>query len=168
MSAEIQAVKTPATKTDMPHGIRRANVRTMNLRPLICVVPDATLAEILAQMKRAETDAVFVCDDGHVVGIVASRDILRRVTGGRLDMTGAVRDFMTTDFAQLTNDATIGQVVETMTERLVQHVAISDDGEFTGAISDLDIVTFLVESYPKETMNLPPVARQMMDTREGE
>lgn len=168
MSVEIQAVKTPSTKTDTPHGIRRANVRAMNLRPLICVAPDATLAETLAQMKRAETDAVFVCDNGHVVGIVSSRDILARVTGGRLDVTKAARDVMTKDFAQLTNDATIGQVVETMNQRGVQHVAISNNGDFTGAISDLDIVTFLVESYPKETMNLPPVAKQMMDTREGE
>ncbi len=168
MSAEILAVKTPSTKTDAPRGIRRTNVRTMNLRPLICVAPDATLAATLAQMKRAETDAVFVCDNGHVVGIVSTRDILRGATGGKLDMTKAARDFMTTDFAQLTNDATIGQVVETMNERGIQNVAISDDGNFTGAISDLDIVTFLVESYPKETMNLPPVATQMMDTREGE
>ena len=75
---------------------------------------------------------------------------------------------MVTAFAQLTSDATIGQVVETMNERAVHHIAIADNGNFIGAISDLDIVTFLVESYPKETMNLPPVTKQAMDTREGE
>ncbi len=168
MSAEIYDLETPLTKTDAPHGIRHENVRAMDLRPFICVAPDASLAQAFAQMKHAEIDAIFVCDDGHVTGIFSRHEVLACAADGTLDTTRPVRDFMVTDFAQLTSDATIGQVVETMNERAMRHVAITADENFTGAISDLDIVTFLVESYPKETMNLPPVTKQAMDTREGE
>jgi len=95
------------------------------LRPFICVAPDTSLAQAFEQMKHAEIDAIFVCEDGHVTGIFSRHEVLACTGDGTLNTARPVRDFMVTAFAQLTSDATIGQVVETMNERAVHHVAIA-------------------------------------------
>ena len=46
-------------------------------------------------------------------------------------------------------------------------IALIKDGQLIGSISVFDVITYLAESYPKETMNLPPVPAQVMDTPEG-
>ncbi len=160
-------------KTDMPRGVRHLSVRSISLRSFVCVAPDTTVEETLRRMTKAETDAIFVCDESQqVVGVFAHRDVLANVAANEkvfsLDLQKAISEVMTPDFARLDHTATLAQVVQVLNEDDKRYIAITDGDKFIGAISDLDIVTYLAETYSKETLNLPPVAHQMMDTREGE
>lgn len=164
---------TPASKTDRAHGARHANVLNLRLRPFICVTPATSVREAVERMAKEETDAIFVCDGGVPIGVVAYKDLLAREGSGgtTLDQAATVADFMRREVQSLGSDKTLGDVVQTMRESGRGYVAITKNAngeqQFIGAISDLDIVTYLAESYPKEAMNLPPVAAQAMDTREG-
>lgn len=172
-SAKVQH-DTPASKTDRAHGARHANVLNLRLRPFICVTPATSVREAVERMQREETDAIFVCDGGVPVGVVAYKDLLAREGGGggtTLDAAATVAAFMRGEVQALGSDRTLGDVVQMMRESGRGYVAITKhangEQQFIGAVSDLDIVTYLAESYPKEAMNLPPVAAQAMDTREG-
>lgn len=162
---------TLARKTDAAHGARHENVLNLRLRPFICVAPTTSVRETVERMEKEETDAIFVCDGGVPVGVIAYKDLIARDDKAVLDAAATVEDFMRREVQALGSDKTLGDVVQMMRESGRGYVAITKDAngeqQFIGAVSDLDIVTYLAESYPKEAMNLPPVAAQAMDTREG-
>jgi CBS domain-containing protein len=167
-AAQKDAPQTPADKTDAPHRARRDSVTLMETDDFVCIRPDTPLAEAIEQMKKDEGGCAIVCDDGgSVVGIFTERDLLNKIIGQEVDLNSPVSGFMSAAVATLSTDATIGDAVRVMNEKSYRNVPLVKDGQLIGSISVFDVITYLAESYPKETMNLPPVPAQVMDTPEG-
>src|SRR4051812_21610499 len=174
MSAENPAAaqksepQTPADKTDAPHRARKMSVTLMETDDFVCIRPETPLAEAIEQMKKDEGGCAIVCaDGGRVVGIFTERDLLNKIVGEQVDLNAPVSEFMSAAVETLTTDATIGDAVLVMNEKSYRNIPLVRDGQLIGSISVFDVITYLAESYPKETMNLPPVANQVMDTAEG-
>ena len=173
MSAEHPASarsepQTPADKTDAPRRARADSVTLLETADFFCVRPDAPLVEAIEQMKRDEGGCVIVCDEGgSVAGIFTERDLLNKVVGQPVDLNSPVGDWMSRAVETLSTDATIGDAVTLMNDKSYRNIPLVKDNQLIGSISVFDVITYLAESYPKETMNLPPVAGQIMDTPEG-
>ncbi|HYJ46544.1 MAG TPA: CBS domain-containing protein, partial [Pyrinomonadaceae bacterium] len=160
--------QTPADKTDAPHRARNDSVTLMETDDFICIKPETPLSEAIEQMKKDEGGCAIVCEDGRrVVGIFTERDLLNKIVGQQVDMDSTVKEFMSAAVETLTTDATIGDAVRIMNEKSYRNIPLVRDGQLIGSISVFDVITYLAESYPKETMNLPPVPAQVMDTAEG-
>ncbi|MDT4952483.1 MAG: hypothetical protein QOJ02_621 [Acidobacteriota bacterium] len=173
MSAEYPATQkseaqTPAAKTDAPRRARRDSVTLLETDDFVCIRPDTTLSEAVEQMKKDEGGCAIVCnEEGGIVGIFTERDLLNKIVGQGIDMNAPVRDWMSTEVETLTPDATVGDAVRVMNEKSYRNIPLVKDNQLIGSISVFDVITYLAESYPKETMNLPPVPAQVMDTPEG-
>lgn len=124
------------------------------------------LSQAIEAMKKDEGGCVIVLDDGRVAGIFTERDLLTKVLGAEVDLESPIKDWMQPLVETLTPEATIGDAVCLMNERSFRNIPIVKQGELKGSISVFDIITYLAESYPKTTMNLPPSA-QVMDTVDG-
>jgi CBS domain-containing protein len=119
-------------------------------------------------MKKDEGGCAIVCDEeGQIVGIFTERDLLNKIVGQEIDMNSSVRSFMSPAVETLSTDATIGDAVRIMNEKSYRNIPLLKDNQLIGSVSVFDVITYLAESYPKETMNLPPVPAQVMDTPEG-
>ena len=173
MSAEYPATQkseaqTPADKTDAPHRARQDSVTLLETDDFVCIRPDTPLAEAIEQMKKDEGGCAIVCDEsGQIVGIFTQRDLLNKIVGEEVDMNAPVRQFMSAAVETLTTDATVGDAVRVMNEKSYRNIPLVKDGQLIGSISVFDVITYLAESYPKETMNLPPDPAQVMDTTDG-
>jgi CBS domain-containing protein len=172
MSAEQSAghkrmPRTPEDKTDAPRRVRDDSVSLLETDDYVCIQPSTPLSEAIEQMKEDEGGCAIVCDDKGIVGIFTERDLLTKIIGEQVDLSLPVRDWMTPVVETLTPDATIGDAVRLMNERGYRNIPLVKDGQPVGSISVFDVITYLAESYPKETMNLPPVPAQVMDTPEG-
>lgn len=173
MSAEHTAAQksepqSPADKTDKPHRARQDSITLLETDDFVCIRPEASLAEALEQMRKDEGGCVMVCgDEGRLVGIFTERDLLNKVVGKEIDMNSPVGNWMSSSVVTLTPDATIGDAVRMMDEKSYRNIPLVRDGHLVGSISVFDIITYLAESYPKATMNLPPVPAQVMDSPEG-
>jgi CBS domain-containing protein len=172
MSAEQQQQKiepqTPADKTDAPRSVRSDSVTLLETDDFICIRPEATLAEAIEQMKKDEGGCAIICGEaGRIAGIFTERDLLNKVVGQQVDMKTPVGDLMSKGVETLTTDATIGDAVRVLNDKGYRNIPLVKDGQLIGSISVFDVITYLAESYPKETMNLPPVPAQVMDTPEG-
>jgi CBS domain-containing protein len=173
MSAEHPATQksgplTPEDKTDAPHRARNDSVTLMETDDFVCIHPDTPLSEAIEQTKKDEGGCAIVCEEqGRVVGIFTERDLLNKIVGQQVDMRSPVRGFMSPAVETLTTTATIGDAVRVMNEKSYRNIPLVKDGQLIGSISVFDVITYLAESYPKETMNLPPVPAQVMDTTEG-
>jgi CBS domain-containing protein len=167
VSAPQRAAQTPADKTASPRRARQSSIRNLQTDDFVCVETSTPLAEVIERMKEDEGGCAFVCDDGRVVGLFTEHDVLTRVVGSEVDLNQPVHNFIARAADTLPPDAMIGEAVEVMCEKGYQNIAVINDGRIVGSVSVFDVISFLAESYPKETMNLPPVPAQVMDTREG-
>src|SRR5215213_2173214 len=159
---------TPADKTDAPHRARQDNVTLLETDDFVCIRPETPLSEAIEEMKKDEGGCAIVCDTaGRVVGIFTERDLLNKIVGQEVDMSSPIKQWMSQAVETLGADATIGDAVRIMDEKSYRNIPLVKDGQLIGSISVFDIITYLAESYPKETMNLPPVPAQVMDTPEG-
>ncbi|MBD0372981.1 MAG: CBS domain-containing protein [Pyrinomonadaceae bacterium] len=159
--------ETPEDKTDAPRRVRQKSVSQLETDDYVCIEPQTPLREAIARMMEDEGGCAIVCESGRIVGIFTERDLISKVIGEEVDMNAPVSQWMTTAVETLSVDATIGDAVELMNRKGYRNIPLVKEGRLSGSISVFDIITYLAESYPKETMNLPPVPAQVMDTQEG-
>ena len=133
----------------------------------VAVSPYTPLSQAIEAMKGDEGGCVIVSDDGRVVGIFTERDLLNRVLGENVDLESHISGWMQPLVETLSSQATIGDAVRLMNEKSFRNIPLVKNGELIGSISVFDIITYLAECYPKETMNLPPLSAQVMDTVDG-
>ena len=157
----------PADKTDAPRGVRIDSVKNFATENFASVEPATPLSEAVALMQQDQDGCVIVFRGEQVIGMLTEGDVLTNIVNAQVDMNRPVRDFLNSDIATLSSDATLGDVVRLMNERGLRNIPVVEEDRLVGAISVLDVITYLAESYPKETMNLPPVPAQVMETQEG-
>jgi|SRR5918911_1198863 CBS domain-containing protein len=167
-SAEQRDVpQTPEEKTDGLRRVRRDSINLMETGDYVCLQPNAPLSEAIERMKEDEGGCAIICEGGRVVGIFTERDLLTKVIGEQVEMNSPVSLWMTPTVETMPPDGTIGDAVRVMNEKGYRNIPVVRDGQLVGSVSVFDVITYLAESYPKETMNLPPDTGQVMDTQEG-
>ena len=133
----------------------------------VVVSPYTPLSQAIEAMKDDEGGCVIISDDGRVAGIFTERDLLMKILGEKVDLQSPINGWMQPVVETLSSEATIGDAVRLMNEKGFRNIPLVKQGELVGSISVFDIITYLAECYPKETMNLPPLPAQVMDTVDG-
>jgi len=150
-----------------PKRARLDSVSLMQTDDYVCIAPSAPVSEAIELMKQDEGGCAIVCEGDRVVGIFTERDLLTKVVGQDADLSAPVSQWMSPVVATLAPTATIGDAVTIMNEKSYRNIPIVDQGKLVGSVSVFDVISYLAESYPKETMNLPPKAHQIMDSTDG-
>lgn len=166
-SAADETSSVVIAKIEASQHACRDSVSLMQTDDYVCLEPSDPLSKALRVMKEDEGGCAIVCEDGRVVGIFTERDVLTKVVGEPVDMNAPVSDWMSPVVATLAPDATIGDAVALMNEKSYRNIPLVRDGQLAGSISVFDVISYLAESYPKETMNLPPNPDQVMDSEHG-
>ena len=170
MSTREAADETPAVviaKTEASAHARNDKVSLMETDDYVCIEPSDPLSKAVEVMKLDEGGCAIVCDLGRVVGIFTERDVLTKIIGEPVDMSDPVSKWMSPVVSTLSPDATIGDAVAMMTEKSYRNIPLVRDDRLAGSISVFDVISYLAESYPKETMNLPPNLDQVMESTDG-
>ena len=155
-------------KTASSRKARQDSVSSMQTDDYVCIAPSTPLSRAIESMSRDEGGCAIVCaEDGSVVGIFTERDLLTKIIGQEIDLNTPVRNLMSPIVATLTPQATIGDAVAIMNDKGYRNVPLVKNGKLVGSISVFDIISYLAESYPKTTMNLPPNPDQVMESTEG-
>lgn len=164
---ELDLRKRGSQRDDLRKA-REQRVRNLQTGDYVAVSPYTTLAQAIEAMKSDEGGCVIVSDDGRVAGIFTERDVLAKVVGKNVNLDSPISEWMQPAVETLSPEATIGEAVRLMNERSFRNIPLVRKGsELVGSISVFDIITYLAECYPKTTMNLPPLPRQVMDTVDG-
>lgn len=167
-SAANQTPSVAIAKTASSRKARQDSVSSMQTDDYVCIPPSTPLFKAIEAMKQDEGGCAIVCaDNGAVVGILTERDFLTKIVGETVDESAPVSDWMSPVVATLTAEATISEAVAIMNDKGYRNIPIVKDGKLTGSISVFDVISYLAESYPKTTMNLPPNPDQVMDSTDG-
>ena len=167
-SAANEAPSVAIAKTASSRRARQDSVNSMQTDDFVCIAPSTPLHEAIESMRRDEGGCAIVCaEDGSVVGIFTERDLLTKIVGQETDLNAPVSNWMSPVVATLTPEATIGDAVAIMNDKGYRNVPLVKSGKLVGSISVFDVISYLAESYPQTTMNLPPNPDQVMETTDG-
>jgi CBS domain-containing protein len=91
------------------------------------------------RMWRQQTGSLIIAEDGHLIGIVTERDLLRAVAlGGDPDKT-SVDDAMTTEVFTVPPDMPIQEAAREMAARWIRHLPVVEAGKLLGVVSMRDV-----------------------------
>ncbi|MGH9872092.1 MAG: CBS domain-containing protein [Pyrinomonadaceae bacterium] len=167
-STANEAPSVAIGKTASSRKAREDSVSSMQTDDYVCIAPSTPLFKAIESMRRDEGGCAIVCaEDGSVVGIFTERDLLTKIVGQETDMNAPVSNWMSPVVATLTPEATIGDAVNIMNDKGYRNVPLVKNSKLVGSISVFDVISYLAESYPKTTMNLPPNPDQVMDSTDG-
>lgn len=167
-STASEAPSVAIGKTASSRKARQDSVSSMQTDDYVCIAPSTPLSRAIESMSHDEGGCAIVCaDDGSVVGIFTERDLLTKIVGQGTDLNAPVSNWMSPIVATLTPEATIGDAVAIMNDKGYRNVPLVKNGKLVGSISVFDIISYLAESYPKTTMNLPPNPDQVMESTDG-
>jgi len=131
-------------------------------RPLVLSM-SSTVTEAMRAMQADHTGCVVITDDGttesKVNGIFTERDVLFRIVDrGRNPAQLPLQEVMTPNPETLSVRSAVAYALNKMSVGGFRHIPVVDD-EYRPAfvVSVRDVVEFLVEYFPREVLNLPPL-----------
>ena len=112
----------------------------------------STCKEAVAALAKYNIGALVVAGpDMTIKGILSERDIVRALSrsgGAALDI--AVSELMTSKVRTCTEDSTVPELMELMTEGRFRHLPVERDGKLIGVVSIGDIVKRRIEEIERE------------------
>lgn len=133
-------------------------VKNVRVRKPIVMNVGRSVKEAIALMQKKQLGCVLVVQEERLAGILTERDILMKVIGSGKDLSNVkVEDIMTPDPEAFQPDDSVAFILNAMSVGGYRHVPIVDEqNKPIAVVSVKDIVTFLVEHFPEEVLNLPP------------
>ena len=154
-------------------ALRQSRVLDLGPLPAPRLAPVATVQQALQQLVRGRRGAIVVVEGLQPVGIFTERDVVFRIptelySSRESRQRTALRDVMTQTPVTVRRQVKLAEAVETMARLGHRHLVVVDrNGELRGLLTTSDIVQFLTDQFPEETMNLPPDLRQQFHSPEG-
>ena len=120
------------------------------------VAPHRTVKEALALLVRFQVGALLVLDDdGHPVGIISERDVLRECHHSARPLAQiSVGEAMTQEVLVGVPDDDLGYIMGIMTNNRVRHLPVVDGDRIAGLISIGDVVKACLEETEYENRYL--------------
>ena len=153
--------------------IRESRILDLGPLPAPSLSSASTVHQALQLLSRSRRGAVVALDDSQPVGIFTERDVLYRLRGGLLSSKDQLkktplRDVYSAPVATIRRQATLLEAIQKMDRLAHRHlVAVDRDGNLRGLLTTNDLVQYLTDQFPEETVNLPPRLHQRYTTAEG-
>lgn len=125
-------------------------------RDVLTVEPRHTLREVVATLAARGVGAVVVSNASReVLGIVSERDIVRALgREGVAVLDAPVTKYMTQKVFTVDEGASIGEVMERMTEGRFRHAPVVENGRLVGIVSIGDVVKRQIDDLDHERQDL--------------
>ena len=131
------------------------NILQTKGRAVTTVTSGATIAEAVDLLNAKRIGAVVVVDGNRVAGILSERDVVRHLgTDWAALANRPVSDVMTRNVISVSRFASVGDVMERMTQHRIRHMPIVENGELVGIVSIGDVVKRKIEETEQEATAL--------------
>ena len=114
---------------------------------VITVRPDQPLHEAVRLLAQHNIGALVVEKDGHPVGVISERDIVRALAQRTDALARPIADVMTTKVVVGSPSDDLKAVLKTMTERRFRHLPVMEHGHLMGIVSIGDLVKAQIDEY---------------------
>ena len=145
--------------------------RVADLGPLPAprLEPNATEHQAIQFLRRGRRGAVVVVEGLRPVGIFTERDVLNRMPQDDASQRrSALRDIMSQPPVTVRRQISLAESIERMVQLQHRHLVVVDrQGDLKGLLTSNDLIQFVTDQFPEETVNLPPHPQQEYKSSEG-
>jgi CBS domain-containing protein len=136
----------------------KAPLDSLSLRKPIVVNSGSSVDECIQTMLQNRIGCVLVVEKKKLRGIFTERDVLMKIAGTNQNLEKiSVDKYMTPDPVALKLTDPLISALRLMNKGGYRHVPVVDDkGHPVGVVSVKDIVSYIVEFFPEDVLNLPP------------
>ncbi|MBE0643103.1 MAG: CBS domain-containing protein [Bacteroidetes bacterium] len=135
----------------------RRSLRSL-MKPAITVDIDTPIRDAIRLMQSKRIGCVLVTSHRKLLGIFTERDVLKKIVGSSFDLrVTPITEVMTINPQALNEDDTIAYALNLMDLGGYRHIPLVNDlFEPVGLCSVKDIISYLVQHFADEVLNLPP------------
>ncbi|MDP9037571.1 MAG: pyridoxal-phosphate dependent enzyme [Myxococcota bacterium] len=134
-------------------GTVRDLLNARERRALVSARPQASIREVVGQMKTLGISQLPVVEHGKLRGIVAEVDLLRALVTGGKTLESPIGEVVEDDYGTVTPNTKIELLQAVLAET---KVAIVEEGdELMGIITKIDLIDFLARSTPGSKSLVP-------------
>ncbi|MDH3284832.1 MAG: CBS domain-containing protein [Acidobacteriota bacterium] len=150
--------------------------RVLDLGPLPAprLAGNATVQQALQFLVRGRRGAIVIVEEPlRPTGIYTERDVLCRLPEGLFTSRDRraktpLSEVMSRPPVTIRRQASLLVAIETMSSRGFRQLVVTDrNGDLKGLLTTNDIVQYLTDQFPEETVNLPPRLHQRFHSPEG-
>jgi diguanylate cyclase (GGDEF)-like protein len=146
-----------------------------DLKEMVFAARGDSINQALEKKVRHGISAIPILEEGHPVGIITERDVLKLARDG-VSLKEPVEKFMSSPVVSVGHDMTLAEVVEILNEKEIKRVVVTEPcGRASGVVTNRDLIRYLDEDYntylerklahSKEIMNLlPEMMLELVDT----
>jgi CBS domain-containing protein len=135
--------------------MRVADILELKGNRIVCIGPNAPLAEAIGLMVAHDIGSLIVVQAGEMVGIVTFREVLRALHAHRGIPAGTpVAEAMVRDPVCGKPDDTIDEMRTVMTEQHIRYLPIKDRGALVGVLSFHDVARAALNAASRENRAL--------------
>ncbi|CAN7447092.1 CBS domain-containing protein [Phyllobacterium sp. LjRoot231] len=118
--------------------------------------PETTLGDAIVLLAKHKIGAIVVCDQKQAVkGILSERDVVRALAADGADaLWRPISETMTMKVKVCSENHTINQVMEIMTQGRFRHLPVEKDGRLHGIVSIGDVVKLRIEEVERESEDI--------------
>ncbi len=156
-SSDYQAEQEEHTIPALEVSDLRRPLRSL-MKPAVTASIDTSVADAIQLMQTRRIGCVLVVSHRKLLGVFTERDVLKKIVGSNFDLRSTpLSEIMTINPQALNEDDTIAYALNFMDLGGYRHIPIVNDlFEPTGIVSVKDIVSYLVQHFADEVLNLPP------------
>lgn len=108
-------------------------------KDLCSTEPHSTVGDAATLMGEKAVGSVLVIEDGHLLGIMTERDIVRALSSAHDAPVRPVAEWMTKDPVTVAPDVEVKIALRTMVDGGFRHLPVCDGDEPVGMISIRDV-----------------------------
>ena len=124
-------------------------------RDVLTVSPDTLVRDAIEKMEDISAGTALVMEGDEVVGIISERDVIRKVVlqNKKIDKI-KVKEIMTTDLTSITQETSLDDCMQLITEKRIRHLPVICSGSLCGIVSIGDVVKYLIVEKDFKIKNL--------------
>lgn len=128
----------------------------LGAKPPLTLTPEVTVHAAARAMTDRNVGAAAVVDNGHLVGIITERDVLRRVVAKGADPAGArVADVMSSPAISIGLHTTVADAATIMRDNHIRHLAVLDtDGKVAGILAQRYVLYDMLDDLERNVGDL--------------
>lgn len=107
------------------------------------ISPDATIHEAAVMMDQAGVGSLAILDQGHLVGVVTDRDLVRRAMARDLAPEARVDSVMSTPVITIAADTDVHEAFTLFRTHAVRRLAVMRGAQFLGMLTIDDLMVDL-------------------------
>src|ERR1700741_2749276 len=122
---------------------------------IFTISPDTMVYTALEIMVERNVSALLVLEEGKLAGIFTERDYARKVIlKGKASKETLIREIMTSDLITVSSDTSLETCMRLMTEKLIRHLPVVDNGALVRIMSMGDVVTSIIAEQTGRRENM--------------